>query len=66
MTEIRKFGEKTSSALIKSNMKVSELELSLKSEKAEYTISSQRIVASKDEEREVSSEFFAFVLTFVM
>ena len=66
LTDIRKFGKKTSSALIKSNMKVSELESSLISEKAEYTLSSQRIVASKDEEREVSSEFFAFVLTFVM
>ena len=66
LTKNRKFGKKTSSALIKSNMKVSELELSLKLEKAEYTISSERIVVSKDEEREVSSEFFAFVLIFVM
>ena len=66
LTKNWKFGKKTSSALIKSNMKVSELELSLQSEKAEYTISSERIVVSKDEEREVSSEFFAFVLTFVM
>ena len=66
MTDIRKFGKKTSSALNKSKMKVSELESSLISKKAEYTLNSQRIVASKDEEREVSSELFAFVLIFVM
>ena len=66
LTKNRQFGKKTSSALIKSNMKVSELELSPKLEEAEYTISSQMIVASKNEEREVSSDFFAFVFTFVM
>ena len=66
LTKNRKFGKKTSSALIKSNMKVSELELSLQSAKAEYTIRSERIVVSNDEEREVSSDFFAFVFTFVM
>ena len=66
MTDIRKFGKKTSSALIKSNMKVSELESSTISNKAEYTLNSQRIVASKDKEREVSSEFLAFALIFVM
>ena len=66
MTKNRKFGKKTSSALIKSNMKVLELELSLQLAKAEYTIRSERIVVSNDEEREVSSHFFAFVFTFVM
>ena len=66
LTDIRKFGKKTSSALNKSKMKVSELESSLISKKAEYTLNSQRIVASKDEEREVSSIFVPFVLIFVI
>ena len=61
LTKDQKFGKKTSSALIKSNMKVSELELSLELAKAEYTIRSERIVVSNDEEREVISDFFAFV-----
>ena len=66
LTKNPKFGKKTSPALIKSNMQVSELELSLELAKAEYTIRSERIVVSNDEEREVSSDFFAFVFTFVM
>ena len=66
LTKNRKFGKKTSSALIKSKMKVSELELSLELVKAEYTLRSVRNVVSNNEEREVSSNFFAFVFTFVM
>ena len=66
LMDIRRVEKKTSSALNKSKMKVSELESSLILKKAEYTLNLQRFVASKDEEREVSSEFFAFVLIFVM
>ena len=63
--DIRRVEKKTSSALNKSKMKVSELESSLISKKAEYTLNSQRIVALKDKEREVGSSFvhlFSFLL----
>ena len=65
LTDIWRVGKKTSSALNKSKMKVSELESSLISKKAEYTLNSQRIVALKDEERKVRSKFlhlFSFLL----